>query len=1007
MSSSIEDFFRAVLSGTGFPCLATIHPGTGVTSHYVCENIRKLVISASGLEKMCRRDGTNLYFCISTLAQRSYLDTNNKMRVRTQDNCLVSKVLVLDVDVVASGEKNGHIAYKTQDEARLGVQHLCDTLKIPDPIVVNSGHGLHVYWPFTEAIESRKWAVLAHKFKSACANVDKRLTADGSRVADSAGLLRVPGSVNVKVDRKSGEAYPIKEVYIEQDCGAVEWSFEDYTIQIEGYNAKHDVPMSITQDMAPAKTGLKPIVGSLEILPTFEPVAYSTLVKNCNFFKHYDDNRNSDDVSYAEWYAIINMLAHHVYVTVTVADTEVHLSPQQAAIYLSRGYPRYSRSETLFKLQESTEAGVIKTRRTCASLSEINPEACRTCRFRTLGIQYPFEAGSKYSAPVERIVVEKPHVAPGGMLDVIQVELPAPPKPYSIGEDGGVYRRMAGDKDSEDAGSVKIYEHRIVPVQRIKDDETGNYCVELEASLPHDGVVRFVISNEDFHDERTLMKELSKKGILVDKKFRPFMLDYLIKYTKLIQNAQAATENFETFGWKYRETDSRKFVLHDVVIRNDGVMPYRNTSRNIKELGAYATSKGELEEAIKVLRIYEGHKDMEPYIITLMLSFGAPLLAFLNELGLIYNLIGPGGEGKSSAAFFASSIWGKPTESHGLKIDTVASLLDKIGIFSNLPFTYDEITALQPDALSELAYSITNGRGKDRLNSDGTRQKNMRHWQTVLLSSSNYSLYGKLAELRSGNNASAYRILEFPAPQANHKLRLIVDDYKAIAKQNYGVLGRRWMQFIFQNYHRIWESVKLAQANVKREHTSSDASKERFWNAAQVIVQVACTYTKELGFHKYNADQLLTYMRNTLPRADVKDVLGDAVSKLNDYINQNANGVIKIMDDKLVNIDLDARGMNAVSMRLEGYNGTVRKGYIPVASIERWCRMSNTDLPWLKSELSRTGVIMRTIRKRVGSGTKFFSLQANCWEIDMLHPKITGVDRSKSETGVIKLMEAV
>jgi hypothetical protein len=606
-------------------------------------------------------------------------------------------------------------------------------------------------------------------------------------------------------------------------------------------------------------------------------------------------------------------------------------------------------------------------------------------------------------------MAEKITVESKTLIGDVEVEkkletLPPPPEPYYIGEDDAVYRKVQRE-DGQTFKTVKIYDYRLIPVQRIKDADSGNFVVEIEMALPNEQPFRFIVNNEDFHDEKVLIKELSKKGAMIQKQYRQWVADYLIKYIKVIQESRAAAENYESFGWKHIHSPDPRFVLYDAIIKSDGIWKYRNVSRNLVQIGKHASSSGQLDKCIEVLRTYEGIPNCEPYIIALMLAFGAPLLAFMNEFGFIYNLIGPGGEGKSSAMYLASSIWGMPTASHGLQHDTVNALLDKIGIFCNLPFMYDEITNIEPKILSDFAYTISNGRAKDRLHSTGLRQTNNRIWQTVVLTSSNYSLYGKLGELKSGNNAHAYRILEFKAPVPNNELRLRMDAIKDCAKSNHGILGKEWVYYLVSNFHKVWEAVKLTQANIQQNATSAASSKERFWYAAQVIVQVACSFTKAIGWHNYNADQLADYISTNLPRTAITSVVGDAVSKLNDYLTYNANAIVRVMDDVIQPFEQDMKGITTIMARLEGKNNEVLRGFIPVVAMQRWCRLTQTDYSWLRSELKRKGIIKRTTRKKVGAGTKLFSVPADCWELNMQHPELTG-KKDVPEEKVVPLHDA-
>src|SRR5690606_14727644 len=97
--------------------------------------------------------------------------------------------------------KDGH--FPDFDAAVATVNEFADEAKIPRPIIVNSGYGAHVYWPFIAGISSEEWVLIARQFKTYLSLTYPALVADGTRVADSAGVLRVPDSFNLKYGKQT------------------------------------------------------------------------------------------------------------------------------------------------------------------------------------------------------------------------------------------------------------------------------------------------------------------------------------------------------------------------------------------------------------------------------------------------------------------------------------------------------------------------------------------------------------------------------------------------------------------------------------------------------------------------------------------------------------------------------------------------------------------------------------------------------------------------------------
>ena len=64
------------------------------------------------------------------------------------------------------------------------------------PYIVDSGGGLHCYWPFTKDIPVTEWKPVAENFKRLCRQ--ESMSIDMTVTADSARVLRFPGTFNNK-----------------------------------------------------------------------------------------------------------------------------------------------------------------------------------------------------------------------------------------------------------------------------------------------------------------------------------------------------------------------------------------------------------------------------------------------------------------------------------------------------------------------------------------------------------------------------------------------------------------------------------------------------------------------------------------------------------------------------------------------------------------------------------------------------------------------------------------
>lgn len=127
----------------------------------------------------------DVYFACST-----YRERNGR---RISANVAAVRSLWLDLD---TRELKTEAPYADKREAIKELSEFCRLASLPRPTLVDSGYGLHVYWPLSEDVTPDVWAKLAGLLKSA---VDMAgLKADHTRTTDIASVLRAPGTMNRK-----------------------------------------------------------------------------------------------------------------------------------------------------------------------------------------------------------------------------------------------------------------------------------------------------------------------------------------------------------------------------------------------------------------------------------------------------------------------------------------------------------------------------------------------------------------------------------------------------------------------------------------------------------------------------------------------------------------------------------------------------------------------------------------------------------------------------------------
>ena len=130
---------------------------------------------------------------------------------RTAANVAGARGLWLDLDCGVKKESDGK-GYLTKEMAQEAVNSFCIKLKLDKPThIVDSGNGLHVYWLFDNIVSREKWQKAAKKLKAL--TIADNLKVDGSRTADIASVLRIPGTMN----NKSTTPKPVRLIYANDD----------------------------------------------------------------------------------------------------------------------------------------------------------------------------------------------------------------------------------------------------------------------------------------------------------------------------------------------------------------------------------------------------------------------------------------------------------------------------------------------------------------------------------------------------------------------------------------------------------------------------------------------------------------------------------------------------------------------------------------------------------------------------------------------------------------------
>jgi hypothetical protein len=137
---------------------------------------------------------------------------------RTKDNVKDIKAFWMDIDcgeskALVNEKTNRPDGYIDQATGLQELQKFCKTIGLPRPLLVNSGRGIHAYWPLVTPVTREEWEPVAARLNELC--VIHKLYVDAS-VFEAARVLRIPGTFNFKDE-------PPKPVEVIADAPDVEY----------------------------------------------------------------------------------------------------------------------------------------------------------------------------------------------------------------------------------------------------------------------------------------------------------------------------------------------------------------------------------------------------------------------------------------------------------------------------------------------------------------------------------------------------------------------------------------------------------------------------------------------------------------------------------------------------------------------------------------------------------------------------------------------------------------
>lgn len=847
--------------------------------------------------------------------------------------------------------------YESQVEGLTALREFCAKLNLPKPLLVNSGNGLHAYWPLKEEVPAAEWDFIAKRFRAAC--IEHKFYID-TKVFEASRVLRPLGTFNFKGDSKGEPEKPVTLLY------------KAGPFDLASIRDALGVPEGRTnglfgQPRAERKLTALGAAMAANVESSFAKIMQRT-AKNDGCPQLGNCYLQRATLSEPRWFDALSVAKF-----CTDRDTAIHK--------ISEGHPDYDPDAV------ERKALGIKGPHTCEEFEINNPGGCDGCPHKGK-IKSPIVLGKLIARSSGVVTIEEPagEGTTGGKASAVHA-IPEYPFPYFRGKNGGIYVPQEGD----DAEPILVYENDLYVVKRLNDPLQGDMAV-LRLHLPKDGMKEFFISNVQLVEKRELCKVLASHGVVCSDKRFVYLASYLQASVRAFQERERVEMMRAQFGWV--ENDS-KFILGDREITASGTY-FSPPSTTTREVAAHIHVKGDFEKWKEVFELYN-KPGMEPHAFAALTAFGAPLFKFLGHKGVLINLINnKSGTGKSTVLYMCNSVYGAPVDLASTWQDTLAAKLHKLGVLNNLPYTLDEMTNMEIKDVSNLSYGISQGRGKDRMKQSSNEMRaNQTSWATMALGSSNAALTERLAGGKNNPEGELMRLLEYPIDNngviptdvAKHMF-----DHQL--RENYGHAGEIYIKWLVSNKEEAVTSALEIQAKIDKE--AKLIQRERFWSAAIAANMTGGLIAKKLGLINWNlmdiymwaVGKLVPTLRESCatPSSEVSAIVGD-------YIHRHIQNML-VVDGE---IDRRTSKFSAPLVEPKGpllirYEPDTKKMFLMAKAFKEDCIKVQINYKDTINQLRTKGILIDSGVKRLAKGMRLEAPGVHSLVLDCSHQDFSSVD---------------
>ena len=852
----LEKFYSTILPRQGNYCVATIHPETKKVKHQFGETLDELFAI---IEKV-KKTKENVYVTPATFEGFR----------RKAEECLFIRTFFIDVDT------HGANSYGGKEETFKAIEELVEKSGLPEPIIVDSGGGIHAYWVMDRDIAYEEWKPYAEKFKKLCASY---IIIDPNVPADAARLMRCPTSLNYRYDP------PFEAKVISEDLPIYDFDeFKEFLGQEQEEPTTDDIIASLPKGLDDETR---------------------KMLKMDNFSFNFDElaDRSFEGTGCAQVrYALENEETLGREMWAGVLTLAVHCEDGDEAIHkMSSGHPDYSYENTE-KTARSFEAP-----RTCEWFADNFPERCEGCPHRGR-IKTPIVLGRKFQPAAARDDSEESVWQAPGSKEVF--EIPSALSPYVRGAYGGIYFVPPSKKDRKgivhESEPILVSAYDLFPIRRMYSTYDGE-CLTMRLLLPNDEPREFLMPLKAAYAQDKLKDIMAGNGVLCHPNALPHLMNYIVKWGQYMVSSVKADIMRMQMGWTNNEPSQALqggFVVGDTEYHASGPIacaasPYvKGLAKLLKPNGSYE----KWQEAANKLDM----PSLEIHAFCLFAGFGSPLMHFMSTSGVVISLYGNSGVAKTGAMYAGLSVFGNPKELSVYEA-TDNGLVMRFVNQRNLLFGLDETGNKDPKVIGGITHAVSQGKAKIRMQASvNAEREHLMNAALIAIFTTNVSLYSKFEQDKASPDGEAARVVEFmlTKPKVLQGVgggALGRSIFEAL-RWNYGHAGPLYINELFRlGLDHILERIEYWRDRFVK--TFGDDSTYRFYENLVAAAFAGGEIAKNAGIINIDLDRVFSHV--------IKEMImiKDKVIKINkldyetllgDFLNENLGSLLVIKEEKVV-----------------------------------------------------------------------------------------------------------